>query len=807
MIVVIAAVVHLRRDSIARDVANSILEERGFVATEIEVDTLTPTRLELDLLVIESASGARYEIKGLVVPLSVTGGKIDRVAADSLTVSYDTARDSQAMLSTTLTTVFELPIKQPGVQAGITSIKLPGLPELRNARWQTNVDGQSASFLIDDIDVSAVATRDPDDVHHLLVHATDRTDSIVLYADIGLARPEQTFRATGELAVSLAAWRPTLQELALVPARLQNLDAKASGSIQVEFDDVAPGNATAKLQLDIGDASLVGHVADNGRTTTFVVASTDPLAIEFAYPASDWIARASTVGGIFSTDGLSDTLVMLRDLECRTGVTCTLNAIIETQPIEWNDYIVDAASLSLPLTVNTGDPTRVQIGPTAGGEFSGLRSAGIDAAIVTITGFSGTEVIVDDDGWRCQIDTLQLAFDGLAATTELLISPGITLSDLNIGDSGETLAAEIEISAPFDGVWKGMALSLPGAAGTFSLQGDELLANVDIVDLADAIAGNVALRRTFDTAGGSLKVSDGWASFDRARLSDYAPGWKLPFDILRGTWDVGLELEWQRTNDAPGYSGNTRMVLDSVGGTYNDIAMVGLSTELAATIEPSGGLTISPSPVSMRLLDVGVPIENITFDYAVDLKVPAIEVHDLGLELFGGTVQADPFTYSPAAETNDIMLHARSIQLQLMVDTLEFDSIELTGSMSGDLPIAMRGNSITISDGQMQSDADGGTIRYGSVDDALGSVAPDSGLGAVTQALTNFEFESLNSIVDYVEGGDMTMQMRLVGVNPDLDPDQPYAFNLNLENNIPQMLRSLRAVRSIEDILKQRTEN
>ena len=45
--------------------------------------------------------------------------------------------------------------------------------------------------------------------------------------------------------------------------------------------------------------------------------------------------------------------------------------------------------------------------------------------------------------------------------------------------------------------------------------------------------------------------------------------------------------------------------------------------------------------------------------------------------------------------------------------------------------------------------------------------------------------------------------MRLKGINPDVDPTQPVILNLNVENNVPQMLRSLQATRSIEDVLER----
>ena len=80
-------------------------------------------------------------------------------------------------------------------------------------------------------------------------------------------------------------------------------------------------------------------------------------------------------------------------------------------------------------------------------------------------------------------------------------------------------------------------------------------------------------------------------------------------------------------------------------------------------------------------------------------------------------------------------------------------------------------------------------------------------MATVTRSLENFQFETLSSEVSYTEAGDLELQMRMRGINPDIDPLQPIILNLGVENNIPQLLRSLQAVRSIEDILERETQN
>jgi hypothetical protein len=142
-----------------------------------------------------------------------------------------------------------------------------------------------------------------------------------------------------------------------------------------------------------------------------------------------------------------------------------------------------------------------------------------------------------------------------------------------------------------------------------------------------------------------------------------------------------------------------------------------------------------------------------------------------------------------------------------MVDLAQFKAIELSGSLSGILPMTISENSITITDGRLENDPPGGVIQYLpglNVEDDEGAV---SDLGLASRALANFEYDSLISDVNYTESGDLKLQMRLTGINPDMDATQPVILNLDLENNIPQLLRSLQATRSLEDILERRGIN
>ena len=89
-----------------------------------------------------------------------------------------------------------------------------------------------------------------------------------------------------------------------------------------------------------------------------------------------------------------------------------------------------------------------------------------------------------------------------------------------------------------------------------------------------------------------------------------------------------------------------------------------------------------------------------------------MQVQNLVMFVLCGQIVADPFRFDMRAETNDIVLRPQSIQLQFMVDLVEFERIKLTGSISGVLPVTIGNETMTIANGRLESDPPGGVVRY-----------------------------------------------------------------------------------------------
>jgi hypothetical protein len=809
VVVVLAAIVHIRRDSIARGIANSVFSETDIAVTELSVDSLSTDRLELSELVIESASGARYEIFGLSIPLRTSDSAIELISVDRLIVHYATSQDTETMLSTSLQTVLDLPLIDSNLEATVARLSLPNLPEMTDVVWVTRDQAQALSFVLDTIRITAGIDRLEDKRHRVKIRATqaDGDTGEVLSADFALSKDGERFSATGPSMLRLAAWAPLLRTLELLPDSLERLGAQLQGPTQITLDDPHPGLATFNAQLALGGDLAATYRTSGGEAIDMLVSALDQLAIESDYPAFDWTARAEMTEAILDTDDLEDLPVVINGLECRKGIHCRMNVAIDTQNLAWNGYDVEKTELSLPLQFEFGELTRIDVSADARGMFSGVRTSDLSAASIDITSFSGTQLFIDEEAWRCRIDELQLAVTEFTGAGELMASFPMTFNDLKVSDSARTVETRLSVPPGAEGSWDGIAVLLPGATGSLTIRNEQLTTSLQLDDRYEALSASVELSRNLAQDSGMLNVSNTQLLFDRAALSDLLPGWPYPLDVVDGTWEAQAHINWRMSGNNLEFSGEVMQILDSLAGQYNDIAFIGLSTGMEAALDAETGIAVSPTHLDVRLLDVGLPLERISADYTIDWPGRAVDVQALSMAALGGEFTAESFRFSPDAETNPILLRADAIQLQLMVDIAEFENIEMTGAISGELPMTMRGTNITIEDGRLQSDAPGGVIRYLSDDETIAAVAPDSQLSIVTRALNNFEFDSLSSDVNYTESGDLKLQMRLSGINPDMDATQPIILNLNVENNVPQLLRSLRAVRSIEDILERQTAN
>jgi hypothetical protein len=341
---------------------------------------------------------------------------------------------------------------------------------------------------------------------------------------------------------------------------------------------------------------------------------------------------------------------------------------------------------------------------------------------------------------------------------------------------------------------------MPDFEGAISLQDHELATELVTVGLYKE--ASIRARHDISRDTGRLSIEDGSMSFDVQKLSARVSPWTSDLDLSAGTISFDLQFNWKQADSGWQLDGQTFLELDNLAGAFGDTAFAGLTTKLASSYGTGTGIAVEPASIVIALVEVGLPVENISADFTLNPDALSADVENLRMHAFGGVLHVDPFHYELEAERNALLLRIDSLQLNELLMLKQFEAVELSGSIGAVLPVIIEGDRISILDGTLTGEAPGGVIRY-----QPGTRPADddtSALGIVVDALSNFEYDSLSSAVSYSENGDLVLQMRIEGRNPDLEGNRPIVLNLGVENNIPQMLRSLQAARAVEDILEKR---
>jgi hypothetical protein len=234
---------------------------------------------------------------------------------------------------------------------------------------------------------------------------------------------------------------------------------------------------------------------------------------------------------------------------------------------------------------------------------------------------------------------------------------------------------------------------------------------------------------------------DAGLSFGSQELSSRVSSWSNEGDISAGTLHIDLQAEWQRQDTEWQVNAKASARLANVAGAWGDTAFTGLSTNLDAEFNNTTGTTIQPTTLEIALVEMGLPIENITADYTLHPDERSLQVENLRMTAFGGVVTVDPFSFSTATERNTLLIHATSIDLAEILSIKEFEAIEISGKFGAELPVTIEGQHVSVEGGTLTGEPPGGVIRY--LPGIGGDQEDTSSICIATRALSNFKYETL----------------------------------------------------------------
>ncbi|WP_375056717.1 YdbH domain-containing protein [Zobellella sp. DQSA1] len=296
--------------------------------------------------------------------------------------------------------------------------------------------------------------------------------------------------------------------------------------------------------------------------------------------------------------------------------------------------------------------------------------------------------------------------------------------------------------------------------------------------------------------GLALRVPE--QSLPLAGLWQWLSGWlALPVGVEPAAGNLVLSLEAPDLLDAtrPVTAG---LVLREGQLSYRDMLAEQMAARLNLQWRRGSLQTVGTNSLTVALLDIGVPITDI--HGAVQLRQGMPWLSGLTARALGGQLALSPMALAAAPSGE---MHFSDISLEQILGYTAVSGLTGNGRLHGRLPFSFeRGFSVT--GGRAHSE--GGWISYQAGEDLLASGASNLTLGLTLGLLSDLRYDRLEAEISMAPDGEAVIESRLQGQAPVMGRMHPVNFNYHHEENLLQLLASLRFARDLSERLPVRLQ-
>jgi hypothetical protein len=481
-----------------------------------------------------------------------------------------------------------------------------------------------------------------------------------------------------------------------------------------------------------------------------------------AQPLKSWLRPFADINGIKETMKVDGTFSS--SFKSDTAIVSIITAMSEKYV--FRGYSMDNAVVKLKLENPTVDPfrhTRILNGSYIKSGRLEYESFSLENTRINMVG----ELSTSADNWQYKggISAVQLAPGYESRTLQLKdIATRISASSGNLQANGYFSTANV-----------------PGQF-TFALAHD-----------FDNESGRLSIK--------TLKPID--LSTGSSKLSQLLNPWTYPFDMLAGQIELTSSAAWSQNSDS---RLTTRVRLDDAGGNYGELVFSGLSFDHELDVMPEIH-SVKAGKVILTHLDSGVTASNISAHLSLETAatgpLPQLVIRKLQGEIFDGAFSSDNFVFDLNRNRNSFRINATNIDLAQIVETQQLEDIVVTGRIDGTIPVEINEQGVFIRHGAFVNAVRAGSIRY---NPAAGTdqLKQNPLTGIALDALKDFRYSHLSADVNFTPEGMLKINLQLKGTSPELDTKRPVHLNINTEQNLLSLLKSLRYAEGVSESIDQK---
>jgi len=296
-------------------------------------------------------------------------------------------------------------------------------------------------------------------------------------------------------------------------------------------------------------------------------------------------------------------------------------------------------------------------------------------------------------------------------------------------------------------------------------------------------------------------------------LSQLIQPWPFPdMEVTHGTASASAEVTFGKAlneTNTPIQIKRLHGIVDfkEMGGFLTPTIMEGLTTRVEILGEGKT-LRIPTTPVRIRNIQSAVELTETSLLFSTSTfrqtSIPTLSITNMSTHLLGGQVSLSEAVIDSSATTHEVPLQVRGLDLSEVIGLEQQETVKGTGTLDGILPLFISGTEVEIHQGSIHAQPPGGTLQFEVSEETASSWAKSQPhLDLIVKSLENYHYSKLEVGVDYEKNGILKLVTKLEGKNPDFRKGAPIHFNLNIEENIPALMKSLSLMKDLENKIEE----
>jgi hypothetical protein len=157
----------------------------------------------------------------------------------------------------------------------------------------------------------------------------------------------------------------------------------------------------------------------------------------------------------------------------------------------------------------------------------------------------------------------------------------------------------------------------------------------------------------------------------------------------------------------------------------------------------------------------------------------------------GGRLSVAEAVFDLSQPYHDLSVVVDNVDLELLLSLLKMEDVSATGRVAGIIPIVIVDGRVAINNGQLATEGPG-VLRVQSEAAAAALGGTGEQVALMLSALEDFHYDALSATLDMGADGNAATMIRMQGHNPAVLEGYPFAFNIGLSGNLPELLAALR---------------